>query len=162
MMEHSYDELIACIEADDQPTTTLVNLVAESYSAGVITEPEMAYLTNNIARRQKPDKASRVFLLEATDKDVTAAKRFGSIVHLFPDNRPRPSIWDPKIMQSIQLRLDNEHFDPSSDYLIALGAQALFATTIHFMSQTYSSYRVLFYHAALKTYVVRYFEGNQQ
>lgn len=139
----------------------LLYIARQAYDTSAITfeHIEAAARANADIRRIRQ---TRVFALEECNKDISDAERFGSLVVLFNETTHRPSIWDDAIYDTVRRRFKLLGFDPSRDYVLLVGPQTMIVAAIHYLSQTYDQYRVLFWHAAAKGYVPRVFTKDSK
>ena len=101
---------------------------------------------------------SKVFALEPTTKNISAAEVFGEIIYLFEVCDTRPSIWDThSFKRALHKQLIAYNFDPTKDLLLAAGATIPLLVAMNLLSTSYPEFSVLFWHAGTQEYVCRVF-----
>lgn len=96
---------------------------------------------------------SRVFVIERSRYDVSAAQEYGVITYLFAEHGTRASIWHESFPRQVLQALESHDFDPQQDYFLIASHLVPVIISVSVMQKRYSSIRVLFHCASENRYV---------
>jgi hypothetical protein len=96
---------------------------------------------------------AQVILLEPIRiLDQVSAEKYGRIVYLFEDGRPRASFWSDEFKMQLLARLEEVNYHPMVDYFMASGAIAPLSIALCTIVAEYGPTRLLIYHAVKRDY----------
>ena len=98
---------------------------------------------------------ARVFIIEPTRLDTSAAADFGAIRYLFCPGDQRCSIWDEEFASQVLAKLRLHAYDPLADYLVVAGHTVAVAQCIAICICEFKRLNVLFFSATHRNYVSR-------
>lgn len=101
------------------------------------------------------NKGSIVFVLEQTEVDVSPAKEYGRIAHVFRPNERRPSIWTPEFREELLETFVEMGYDPENDYVVIAGRMVPLVKMVATLVAEYRTIRVLFYVSSEERYIVQ-------
>jgi hypothetical protein len=97
----------------------------------------------------------RVFLLENTRHDVSAARSHGQVVTLFgPENRSKLSFWTPDYGTSVVCELLAAGFDPERDVICVAGHMVGITGAIAAIAARFKRFKLLQWEPRSQSYVL--------
>lgn len=98
----------------------------------------------------------RVIVYEPTSLNIDKVYQFGTVVYMFDETEPRPSIWETQdFIDACERRLDELKFDPKVDSFAVVGSSVPLTAITSLLSRKYKEYKVLFWHSTVRDYLTR-------
>lgn len=98
---------------------------------------------------------SKVFLIEPTRQDVSAAARFGEVVCLFDGVVKRPSVWAKGYGDLVVDELVAQGFDSERDFIVTAGSTVSLVQVAAAMARRFEEFAMLLFDATGDRYVER-------
>jgi len=97
----------------------------------------------------------RVFILEPTRVDVSAAEEFGDITYVFGQGERRVSIWNTLFAEHTVASMENVGFDPTTDCFAVVGHLVPLTLALIALLKKHQAVNILLYSAIDRCYLER-------
>jgi hypothetical protein len=95
---------------------------------------------------------SKVFVVEHTPKDISAATEYGPLVYVFGGETSRSSMYVPEFQKELIKRLEDLDFNQKRDYILLAGSTVIIAVTVAAVGAAWGSFNVLAFEVQNKSY----------